>query len=64
MERPRYKETGKETFFGNFIYERVVPKQHFLQKLDEMIDGEIFCRINLDEKASDHSTNYLGFSTK
>ena len=45
MERPRYKETGKETFFGNFIYDRVVPKQHFLRQLDEMIDWEKYSEL-------------------
>jgi IS5 family transposase len=29
---------GKGSFFGQMVYERVVPKDHFLRKLDEVVD--------------------------
>ncbi len=38
MARRRFKELGMGTFFGDFVYERVVPREHFLVKLREVID--------------------------
>lgn len=42
MARERFKRQGKGTFFGEMIYERIVPKDHFLRKLDELIPWERF----------------------
>jgi len=36
--RPRYQDTGKVSFFGDFVYERIVPKDHFLVALENMFD--------------------------
>ena len=36
--RPRFQDTGKSSFFGNFVYERVVPKDHFLVALENLFD--------------------------
>lgn len=34
-----YKELDKQTtFFGNMIYERIIPKDHFLRRLSSVID--------------------------
>lgn len=38
MASERFIETGKGTFYGEYIYDRVVPKDHFLRKLNEMLD--------------------------
>jgi IS5 family transposase len=33
---PRYHETGKHSFFGDYVYERIIPKDHFLVALNEL----------------------------
>jgi hypothetical protein len=42
MEKTRYKVTGEQSFFGEYLYDRVVPEDHFLRKLKELIDWEHF----------------------
>jgi hypothetical protein len=32
-EKPRFKETGSILFNGDYLYEQVVPAQHFLGQL-------------------------------
>jgi hypothetical protein len=44
MEKVRFVETGSESFFGNYLYDQVVPAQHFLRKLNQIIDWERFTR--------------------
>ena len=38
MARERFRETGKGSFFGDLVYEQVVPGEHFLRKLNEAVD--------------------------
>lgn len=38
MTRKRYQQVGLGSFFGQMVYERVVPRDHFLVKLNEIID--------------------------
>jgi transposase, IS5 family len=47
MAGKRYKQLGMGSFFGKFVYERVVPRDHFLVKLDQVIDWESFTDILL-----------------
>lgn len=42
MAKTRCKETTMDSFFGNFLYEQKVPKNHFLRKLNEIIDWDRF----------------------
>ena len=35
----RFRETGQGSFWGDYVYEQVVPKNHFLRKLANLIDG-------------------------
>ena len=42
MARVRCKETSMDSFFGNFVYEQKVSKNHFLRKLNEVIDWDRF----------------------
>ena len=42
--KPRYKETTLDSFYGNFLYERKVPQDHFLKKLNEVIDWSRFTK--------------------
>lgn len=44
MEKPRFVETGSGSFFGDYLYEQVVPAQHFLRQLKQMIEWEWFTR--------------------
>jgi len=40
MPGERFRDTGKDPFFGHFVYDRVVPRDHFLRRLDELVDWE------------------------
>ena len=42
MEKKRYQETGEQSFFGEYLYDRVVPEDHFLRKLKALIDWDRF----------------------
>jgi IS5 family transposase len=44
METPRFVETGSSSFFGEFLYDLVVPQNHFLRQLNQSIDWERFTR--------------------
>lgn len=44
MDNPRFIETGKSSFFGEYIYDQVVPQGHFLRQLNHIIDWERFTR--------------------
>lgn len=36
----RFRQTDVNSFFGSFIYDRVIPANHFLRRLREIIDWE------------------------
>jgi len=38
MAQERFIETGKGTFYGEYVYDQVVPKEHFFRKLNEMLN--------------------------
>lgn len=38
----RFRQTMKGSFFGDFVYDQVVPKDHFLMQLDKIIDWTSF----------------------
>ncbi len=40
----RCKETDLDSFFGNFLYEQKIARDHFLRKLNEVIDWDRFTR--------------------
>ena len=42
MARIRFKKQDIGSFFGTLIYDRIVSKDHFLRKLDEIIPWEYF----------------------
>jgi hypothetical protein len=44
MGPERFRETGRDPFFGTFIYDQVVPKDHFLRKLNEAVDWQSFSK--------------------
>jgi transposase, IS5 family len=47
MGKPRFKKLDMGSFFGDFVYLRVVPRDHFLVKLNQLIDWEPFLPILL-----------------
>ena len=42
MAKVRCKETSVDSFFGNFLYDQKVSRNHFLRKLNEIIDWSCF----------------------
>ena len=44
MEHQRFVETGKGSFFGDYLYDQVVPADHFLRKLNEMVEWKRYTR--------------------
>ncbi len=44
MAKVRCKETRVGTFFGNFLYDQKVSRNHFLRKLNEVVDWGRFTR--------------------
>ena len=44
MAKVRCKETRVDTFFGNFLYNQKVSRNHFLRKLNEVVDWDRFTR--------------------
>mgnify|MGYP001179287689 CR=1 FL=1 len=42
MAKKRYVNTRDQSFFGNYIYDQVVPENHFLRRLNKLIDWERF----------------------
>ena len=42
MGKQRFKNTGRNSFWGDFLYDQVVPQEHFLRQLDRVIDWEGF----------------------
>ena len=45
MARRRFKNVGSGSFFGQFLYERIVPRDHFLVKLNQLIDWDPFVEL-------------------
>ncbi len=44
MEQQRFAKTDTHSFFGEYLYDQVVPQDHFLRKLQEVIDWDHFTR--------------------
>ena len=42
MAKERYVETGENSFFGEYVYDQIVPQEHFLRKLKQIISWERF----------------------
>lgn len=42
MEQQRFIETGRNSFYGEYLFDQVVPQNHFLRKLKQMIDWKRF----------------------
>jgi IS5 family transposase len=44
MEKERFVETGRSSFFGDYLYDQIVPEDHFLRLLKGQIPWERFTR--------------------
>jgi hypothetical protein len=44
MEQERYVETGSGSFYGEYLYDQVVAKDHFLRKLRDVVDWGYFTK--------------------
>ena len=44
MEQQRFIETGNHSFYGEYLYDQVIPADHFLRKLRQIIDWNRFTR--------------------
>lgn len=42
MSKERFKRDSSDSFYGDFLYQQVVPKDHFLVKLNELIPWHRF----------------------
>jgi transposase, IS5 family len=47
MAQRHFKQLGMDSFYGNLVYTRVVPRDHFLVKLNQVIDWDAFTDILL-----------------
>jgi IS5 family transposase len=49
IESYRFSDTGSQSFFGDYVYDQIVPANHFLRQLRLIIDWKRFTRrlINL-----------------
>ena len=45
MSKERFQRTGKTSFYGDYLYDRVVPRGHFLPSL---IESDLSQRLNID----------------
>ena len=41
MEHQRYVETNSNSFLGDYLYDRIVPQEHFPRKLRQVVDWGI-----------------------
>ena len=44
MANPRYIQTDQDSFFGKFLYNQIVPENHFLRKLNALIDWAFYTK--------------------
>ena len=44
MEKERYIKTGSDSFFGDYIYNQIIPQEHFQRKLKQIIPWERLTR--------------------
>lgn len=44
MEQQRFVETGRDSFFGDYLYDQLIPQDHFLRMLKQEVDWRHFTR--------------------
>ena len=48
MAKKRYVNTREQSFFGHYVYDQMVPKNHFLRLLNELINWDQFTERLID----------------
>ena len=44
MEQKRYVKTDSNSFYGEYLYDQIVPQDHFLRKLRQLVEWNRFTR--------------------
>ncbi|MBE3142931.1 MAG: hypothetical protein IMZ61_03290 [Planctomycetes bacterium] len=44
MEQARFVRTDSNSFYGEYLYDQIVPQEHFLRKLRQVIEWGRFTR--------------------
>ncbi len=44
----RFRETLKQSFFGDFIYAQAIPRDHFLVQLDKTLQWDQFTPVLIE----------------
>lgn len=44
METPRYIQTDHQSFYGDYLFGQIVPENHFLRKLNVMVDWSYYTK--------------------
>jgi len=44
MDHQRFIKTDSDSFYGDYLYDQIVPQEHFLRKLLQIIDWDRFTR--------------------
>jgi len=48
MPQKRYIKQDQDSFFGHYLYDQLVPQNHFYRKLDEIIDWDRFTQALIE----------------
>ena len=44
MGNPRYIQTDQQSFYGGYLYDQIVPENHFLRKLNALVDWSYYTK--------------------
>ena len=44
MGNPRYIQTDQQSFYGGYLYDQIVPENHFLRKLNDLVDWTYYTK--------------------
>ena len=44
MGNPRYIQTDHQSFYGDYLYDQIVPENHFLRKLNALVDWSYYTK--------------------
>ena len=44
MGNPRYIQTDQQSFYGDYLYDQIVPENHFLRKLNTLVDWSYYTK--------------------
>ena len=44
MGHPRYIQTDQQSFYGDYLYDQIIPENHFLRKLNDLVDWTYYTK--------------------